>query len=416
VSRPLGSDGRAVRTLASHVVARGEALWSAGYKRRARWLGQAFEVLASEHTALGRAARAQLPESSGLGPAMVSWALTSTLQTLTSEHLLSLAESVRPPHQGARPVRPGHLCALILAGNVFTASARGAAIPLLLGWPVLAKASSSDDVFPRLLEAALAESDPALGDAFRVTTFAGDEEAHTTALLEQADAVSAYGSDRTLNDIRASLGATVSFIPHGHGLGAAFVASEALTSFEQARSVARKLAADVAAYDQRGCLSPLVAWVGDGGAVSLESFGELVAAELEALQSTLPRGTIPLDSASAQLSWRGIGAMRGHLIEGSAYAVSTEERGTLRLSPGYRNLQLLSIENAEELPSKLAPLGVHLKCLGLAGVENPKELVRKLPARVAPRLCPIGSMQEPPLHALQDGVPAWEGLVRWAEL
>ena len=43
-----------------------------------------------------------------------------------------------------------------------------------------------------------------------------------------------------------------------------------------------------------------------------------------------------------------------------------EERGNLRLSPGYRNLQILGLDEASDLPAKLAPLGVHLKTLGVS--------------------------------------------------
>jgi hypothetical protein len=415
MSSGLSSEGRSVRALATQAVARGEALWRADFPGRARWLGQAFAMLGSPRSKLGQRARAEIPKSSGLSEPMVSWALETSLAGLTEAHLLELARSVHPPHPGARLVRPGHLCALILAGNVFTAAARGAALPLLFGWPVLAKASSDDDVFARLLKDALDESAPELADAFAVVTFAGDEAHHTTALLEQADAVVAFGSDRTLNEIRANLGATVSFVPHGHGLGAAFVDTPALASLESAQEVARGLALDVAAYDQRGCLSPLVAWVVEGGKVGLEAFAELVFAELDALRANLPRGTLPIEVASAQLSWRGVGAMRGRLFEGDGFAVSCEEHGLLRLSPGYRNLQILGLEQAAQLPAKLAPLGVHLKTLGVSGVADREALVRSLPARVAPRVCGVGTMQTPPVHALHDGLPAWEGLLRWAE-
>jgi hypothetical protein len=381
----------------------------------ATWLAKAFALLADPQHLLGQRARTEIPASAGLSAPMVAWALEHALGVLTGAGLLAFERGIAKPHPTAERVRPGQLLVLVLAGNVFTASARGAALPLLLGWPVLAKASSRDDAFPRLLEGALRESDAELAQAFRVVTFPGEEEARNAVLFEQADAVSAYGSDRTLNAIRAQLGATVSFIPHGHGLGAAFIGSAALTDFTRARDAARGLALDVAAYDQRGCMSPLVAWVAHDANVSLDHFGELVHAELEALRLSLPRGPLPMASASAQLSWRGIGAIRGTLLEGDGFSVACEDAGALRLSPGYRNLQLLGIESIQDLPHKLAPLGVHLKCLGVAGVANLRSVLALLPARVAPRVCPLGSMQTPPLHALHDGVPAWEGLVRWSE-
>src|SRR4051794_17374837 len=93
---------RSVRALATQVVTRGEALWHADQAVRAHWLGGAFAALASPETRLGERARAEIPQSSGLSEAMVSWALASALGVLTEENLLALARSVRPPHERAK--------------------------------------------------------------------------------------------------------------------------------------------------------------------------------------------------------------------------------------------------------------------------------------------------------------------------
>jgi hypothetical protein len=410
----------AIRTLANDVVRAGERLHGAGPERRARWLASAFSHLSRTDSELGREALSVLVASSGLSEPMVEWALDSALSPLTYDVLRELEQSPRPPHAQALRARPGRLCVVVLAGNVVTGAARAVGLPLLFGWPVLAKASSGDDALARLLEAALAESDPELGDAYRVITYPANREDLHAALFDQADAVAVYGSDGTVHTIRAQLSATVGFIPHGHGLGAAFVARGALAAQETAQLAARGLALDVAAYDQRGCLSPHVAWVERGGSITPSHFAELVHAELSLLCTTLPRGKLPIDAASAQLSWRGIGAMRGTLLEGDGFAVSFEEAAPLRVSPGYRNLQLIALDSADQLPDKLAPLGVHLKCLGFAGSPASSRdeltgLARTLPARVAPRVCPVGQMQHPPVQALHDGLPPWEGLIQWTD-
>jgi hypothetical protein len=410
----------ALRTLASDVAAAGERLYEAGPERRARWLASAFAHLSRADSELGREARSVLAAGSGLSEPMVEWALESALSPLTYDVLRQVEQSPRPPHERAARARPGHLCVVVLAGNVVTGAARAVGWPLLFGWPVLAKASSGDDTLARLLEAALAESDPELGDAYRTVTYPAELESLHAALFEQADAVAAYGSDGTVQRIRAQLGATVSFMAHGHGLGVAFVARTALAARESAQLAARGLALDVAAYDQRGCLSPHAAWVERGGLVSPEQFAELLERELGLLRTTLPRGRLPIESAGAQLSWRGIGALRGTLREGDGYAVSFEEEGAFRVSPGYRNLQVIGLTAPDQLPDKLAPLGVHLKCIGFAGgpisARDELGLLRqRLPAGVAPRLCMVGEMQRPPVHALHDGLPAWDGLLRWTD-
>ncbi len=401
-----------VQALASGVIDAGPRLLAAGAERRARWLSDAFARIADG--ALTSEAVRVLAASAGLSEPMVAWALESALKPLTYDALRDLAQRPAAPHPGAQRARPGALCAVVIAGNVVTGAARAVGIPLLFGWPVLAKASSHDAALARLLEPALAASDPELASAYRAVCFDAANEALSAPLFARADAVSAYGSDASLRAIRGQLGAHVSFLGHGHGLGAALVARPALDP-QRARGAARALALDVAAYDQRGCLSPHVVWVERGGPVSPEAFAELVFEELAALQTALPRGPLPPEAGGAQLTWRGVGALRGNLHEGEGFAVTFEAGGPLRVSPGYRNLQVLALAGLDALPPQLAPLGPHLKCLGLAGVDA-GALARALPLRVAPRLCALGEMQRPPVDALQDGLPAWEGLVRWVDV
>jgi hypothetical protein len=404
-----------LRAQSARAIAAGRALWHAGAERRAAWLGQAFAELSGPGGALFGAALELIPHSAGLSREMVHWALESALEPLSGAGLLALDRGLPVPHPGAQRVQAGQLCVVVLAGNVFTAAARAVALPLLLGLPVLAKASSHDAAFVQLLGRALLETDEELGQAFQLAVFSADAEHERRALLERADVVSAYGGDDTLQRLRAQLPATVSFVGHGHGLGAAFVDRGALADEASAHNAAGALAFDVAAYDQRGCLSPLVVWVREGAPVSPERFGELVFEALARLARTLPRGPLPLEAAAAQLNFRGVATLRGTLLEGDGFAVCCEGAGALRIAPGYRNLQLLNVADAAQLGARLAPLGVHLKCLGVAGVADLPALLAALPARLAPRVCALGRMQTPPLHALADGLPAWEGLVRFAE-
>jgi len=405
-------DLRGLRALTREVVSAGSLLWEAGPARRARWLAQAMALLRDAHSPLGISLREQLLSACGLSAQMIDWALHSSLETFTEEALRDLDARCGAAYPGLARARPGQLAVVVLAGNVFTAAARGLAIPLLFGWPVIAKTSSREDVFAPLLEIALSTSDPELAMAFRAVNISSEDQARTQVLFEQADAVSVYGSDQSLNLIRAQLSATVSFIPHGHGLGVALIGKAALRDESRARQVAKDLARDVAAYDQRGCLSPHVAWVVRGAEVSPARFSELVFDALGELKVSLPRGTLPMASASAQLSFRAQSAMRGTLLEGDGFSVAHEPNGNLRIGPSYRNLLVLELDDERELPAKLAPLSTHLKCLGTAGIGDRAALIASLPAQSAPRVCAIGEMQTPPLHALADGVPAWSGLVR----
>ena len=138
---------------------------------------------------------------------------------------------------------------------------------------------------------------------------------------------------------------------------------------------------------------------------------------LRSLATTLPRGALPVEAGAAQVQWRGVAAARGELFEGDGFAASFEGKGTLRLSPGFRNVALLECASIDELCARIAPLGRHLKAIGVAGArEDLDRIARALPSPLAPRICAAGRMQTPPLDGRADGMPPWHGLVRWADV
>jgi len=364
----------------------------------------------------GEEALGLLAQSSGLSEPMVRWALRHAVELMDEEALTSLLKNLGPaPGYSAAPAT---LHTIILAGNVFTAALKPVAVSLLARSPVLAKASSKDDVFPRLLKAALREVDEELSSAYGVVTFPGGSERLEDTMIAQADVVSVYGSDHTIAEIRRRLPATTHFVAHGHGLGAIYVPKEALADSTTAEEVAEAVALDVAAYDQRGCLSPHAVWVEAGGVVGAEELARMIASTgLERLRSTLPRGPLPTEVGAVQVQWRGVALTRGELFEGDGYGVSFENAGPFRLSPGYRNVSVLECAGVDELGACLRPLGVHLKALGVAGGPEVRERTgRLLPAPLAPRIYEVGTMQKPPLHSLADGLWPAAGIMRLRQI
>lgn len=407
-----------VRERASRVRATAPRLRAMDDARLVSALAMAAERLRDPETTVGRSLRTAAARTSGLSDGMIAWALSTTLRTATPAHLeasLAFARGFAGP--GRRLVAPG-LLSIVLAGNVFTAGFRAVAWPLLLRLPVVVKASSRDDVFVSYLRAALAETDDELAESFDVLTFAGEEGELLDALLASSDVVSVYGSDRTVGTIRGRCGGSTGFVAHGHGLGAAYVPADALSSEAAAIEVARRLALDVAAYDQRGCLSPHTVWVERGGEVEPQRFAELLSEEgLAPLAESMPRGALPVPVGAQQLQWRGVGTVRGTLFEGNGWAVAFEGDGVFRVSPGYRNVQVIACDGVFELGEALRPLGPHLKTLGVAGDETTFALVlAALPPPLAPRISPVGTMQTPPFDAAVDGELPFTGLVRLAEL
>lgn len=365
------------------------ALWS-----RVQHAGAALAALSVQERAHGLAKAAaslsrpagqllsQLGHSACLSEPMVRWALASTFEAFTEDALLALMRDAQRERAAS--------VAAVLAGNVLTACARPMLLPLLAGVPVVAKASLRDDVLPHAIARALSAAHPILGSACAVVSFSHSDVARMGALLAPAACVQVLGSDEAVASVRARLRQEQVLLGRGHGLGLGLVRSAAPPS------AARDVALDVAAYDQRGCLSPH-AIVVEGDDAAAEAFAARLFEALCALEHQLPRGPMPSEAAAEQLQWRAVALARGTLHEGASCAVSCEHGHPLRPSPGYRNVSVYTLGSLAALPERALPFSRFLKALGVAG---PREGVPSL----APYPCRAGAMQTPPLSAALDGL------------
>ena len=108
---------------------------------------------------------------------------------------------------------------------------------------------------------------------------------------------------------------------------------------------AASLAVDVAAFDQRGCLSPRIAFV-EGRAVRARAFGLALHAALTALDARAPRGELGYDESVEAVRWRDTLAFAGELWTGAGHAVGfTSAMGALAVPPAGRNVLLLSVSH-----------------------------------------------------------------------
>jgi hypothetical protein len=329
---------------------------------------------------------------------VIEHGLRTTLGLFSRDALLAL-------HAGRDIVHATQSMVVVLSGNLFSAAARPMLLPILCGCGVLAKASTLDDVLPRHVQRSLSGIDARLGAACEVLTFAHADRERNAALLRGAELVSVYGSDDAVSAIGARVEDGTRLVAHGHGMGVMFVAVDALFDASSARETAQRAALDVAAYDQRGCLSPHAVFVQQGGRVDARAFAGFLGEALQALAQPFARGALPPEAAAAEMQWRGVAAAVGELHCGSDSAVSYEAAAPLRVSPGYRNISVLDCADVSGLRARLLPLGRHLKALGVAG-----SLARHGLAALAPYVCEIGAMQTPPLDAALDGLHPLSGV------
>lgn len=369
-------------------------------------LHAAFSLLADAHSELGETVRTDLLASTGLSAPMIEWGLRTSLPT--QRDVLVNALSQAPGHSDRR-------VAVVLSGNLFTACIRALGWPLLLGARVVAKAASHDDVLPRALHQALTHVNPEVAARLEVLTFDRTDSTALQSLVEDCDAVAAYGSDATLDAIRRTLPTDVPLIRHGHGVGVIYAAASALDSPTTTQPWADRIALDIAAYDQRGCLSPHVVFVQEGGAVTGERIVRALVTALTNVENTLPRGTLTEHDLIAQSQWRGLMASCGDLVEEPSFAVAHLDADMPVPSftgPGHRNVCVTACPDVPTLLQQLAPLREHLKCIGVAGSNHELSLISDaLPASLRPVVCSAGEMQTPAFDSPADDQAPWFGLV-----
>jgi hypothetical protein len=395
----------AIDTTIDRALAAGACLRAASDERVIAWLEAACAALADPSSPVGREARGAVVDRTGLSAAGAAWALDTTLSELHRPALENGLEAMRRSF-GAYRTAPIRAQAIVLAANVFTACLRPIVWSMLARVPAVVKVATLDEGLSDLFRVALTTIDPELAESLAVMWPQGASDALYARLAARVDLVSAHGGDHGIAQMRGATSATTEFLAHGHGLGAIVVLRTALSSHVQ--SLSEAIARDVAAYDQRGCLSPQLVLVERGGELSPRDLASLLATHgLERLATSMPRGPLPIEIGAQQIQWRGLAASLHELFEGDGYATSFET-GVPRPTPGYRNIAVHGFDAPEEITSRFAIYGPHLKVVAIAGDADRIAL----PSPLAPRVCAPGEMQKPPLLAATDGRAPWEGLHR----
>jgi hypothetical protein len=302
-------------------------------------------------------------------------------------------------------VRPPELTAVWLAGSIPTAAFSAIALPLLAGSAVYARPASSDSFGPALFAASLTDADPTVGACVAL----GSDE----RLLDQADAVVAYGRDETLESVRARVSVTRIFVGYGHRISVVAVGREADLAF-----AAAQVARDVSLYDGRGCLSPAYVLVDDAPRGRARALAEALAEALEYLRGKLPRGRLQSGEEAALHELRATHAMseatRAWLSrDGTDWGVLLGLEG-IRPAPGLlRNVPVVPVTGSQGLARWCAGLAPHLSSLAAGGWPDSSGALARIALQGgASRLCPLGTLQLPRLEWRHDGRGAIEPLLR----
>lgn len=420
MNTPLVHGGAAVTAdgieeLARELIARsGGRNWRAERDYRAPVLAESVQRLVAPDAGNAEQLRATLQRETGLSAPMVEWGLTHLGESFEVGEVLRLASSLEAP-PGMWVTVPS-LTVLVLSGNVFTAAIRAMALPLLAGSSTLVKLKIGSGSLVRAWHRHLADVDEKLAGQVAVVEFDRSSESCSAALFKYADVVSAYGNDETMGALRRQVPSNARLVEHGHGLSLAYVPGSAISNQTQLDSVAAGLALDVAAYDQLGCLSPQAVLVEAGAWGGQEELVVALHAALAELTARLPRGDVSDEQAARIVQWQGVAMARGALHRGQTYGCSAEG-GPLRSSPGFRQIGVYTCAGVTDLVQQCAPLGSHIKALGVAGSTACRMGVGgALPPGLSPRICALGEMQRPTLNACFDGQSPFFGLVNYIQV
>lgn len=323
-------------------------------------------IEAARELSRDEALAARLVTTTGLSPEGVRLALREHLELEPTREQLSRLLEVTHETEHVH---------VILSANVFTAALRAIAIACAAAPVVTVRPSSREPHFATALVAAMKEPrvridprPPAHGE------------------------IHVYGRDETIAEVKRSAAKGVVVRGHGAGMGIAVIDDAA-----DLRWCARSLATDVVPFDQRGCLSPRVAFV--AGRQRASAFAAMLHDALEDAEARVPRGRLDANESAELERWASTVAYAGELTRGRAHAIGCS--AALLVPPAGRHVHVMAVDQMSGLPAVLAPIAKWIVAVGASSVESARAMA---PAHA--RVSALGEMQKPPLDGPVDRRPS----------
>lgn len=312
----------------------------------------------------------------------------------------------------------------ITAGNLPCSAFMSILLGVLLRSAQFVKCATGGSFFPLLLAHSIYAIDSKAASCIEVATWHGGNHPLERALIDQVDCLTATGSDEVISRIRLRVPAGTKFVAHGHKLSFAYISNQVGMGADWGRAVAN-VALDVTAWNQLGCLSPQVIYVQNGGAMDAEVFARELAAELERVEQTDPRGTLTTEGAAVIASRRSLYALRAANTENTriwsskgstAWTVVYEADPRFQASCLNRFIYVKRSSGIEEVLREADAARKYVSTVGVAvGVNELKSVATALARWGVSRVCPIGKMQSPPFTWRHDGQLPLGELVTWTD-
>lgn len=422
------------RRLCDHLVEAGARLRERRTGSLVASLGLAGARFLDPADPIRRAALDLLPAAAGLSTAMAREVLDGMARDWTADRLARLVRAqfpdpavldrFRPGPGGSRTRAFGHrLIVQLGAGNVAGVSVGGVARALLARSPVLLKPGLHDAVLPVLYARALADCDPGLAAALAVLYWPGGADTVEAEVLPRAGLVVVYGGADTVEAVRARLPAATPLVAYSHRVGVALVGREALAAGRADRT-AMAAARAVAAFDQRGCVSPHLFWVEEGGALTPAEWAARLAAAMAEVEQDLPAGPAPPEVASRVQQLRGTWELKQAAGEGARVFRPAGAEWTVIYDPDPafspsclgRFAWVKPVRDLDRVAGLLAGLRPFLQTAGLCGAgARAASLAAQLGGAGVSRVTSLRRMAWPPAWWHHDGGDPLRALVRWVD-
>ncbi len=380
------------------------------------------------------------PEATGFSKETLQIGITDFFQQITPKNLRHLivqelghakrldgfqSNDLEENTDRASMVHGPELLVHIAAGNIPNSALTSIILGLMVRSAQFVKCGTGAAFVPRLFAHSLYEAEPKLAACLEIAEWKGGLREIENALFDEADCVTATGSDETLGKIQSHLPQHIRFLGYGNRVSFGYVAHEALSSDIETRKVVGHAAHDVIAWNQLGCLSPHVFYVEHGGKITPETFSEMLAVELAHHEQHTPRGKLRTEDAAAIHHRRSFydirvanssDAKKWQSPDSTAWTVVYENDPRFQLSCLNR---FIYVKAVADLTQALRGADNVFGKVSTVGIAAPHSRAQKLAEQLArwgvTRICPVGQMQKPPLTWRHDGRPSLGDLVTWTD-
>ncbi|MFQ5746122.1 MAG: acyl-CoA reductase [Gemmatimonadota bacterium] len=316
------------------------------------------------------------------------------------------------------------LLLLVHAGNVpgvtITAMIRG----LMVRSGVLCKLPREEPGLGVLFARALSAEDRLLGDCVAAAWWAGAARGEPWGeWVKLAGKVIVYGGEDVVRAVREDARVGADVVAYGPRVGIAVLLPDA-----DRPEAAARLAKDVLAYAQQGCVSPRAAYVVGGSA---GEFAETLATALGAACETAPERPLAAEATAiralrAEVEFEesagsaGEGSPGGRAVLGSAdgysWTVITGERPEPPVDDLPRVVRVHPVPDVSTLRGLLDSLEGRIQAIGTAGREGWDEVVALGLELGVSRVAELGTMAWPPPDWRHDGRAQLLPLIRWMDV